>query len=937
MTRLIINFSSFFGILALQNQWMKDILKDNCIDTDIHDVCLHGCRIEYIDCLAGCGDQTLCQNQCRVDFGACDSSCPCGLNCPLGCKGCSHPLCECYEAEINNENYKQCIENALEDQNNCIKSCPPSLICMEECCKAYQLEVKSCPCIEEGTNPCKNNPCQNGGTCNADGEQYSCSCPIGISGNNCETTPCSSEPCEYGECSFVGAIWSCECPSELFAGRDCSITPCENDDSNLPPACFNYGECSMVGDDYICKCPEFHTGDRCESYPCMHLPCQNGGVCVNTGDDSFECQCPEDITGELCEELPPVTNSCYEMDCEDVCIEMEDGPRCFYNQLVGFLNNNNNEFTVTCGNPYNPFMLTTPEIEIHHLEIEPTYKLNEYFINSHGCGGQGNCRASFAKDMLDLGDEVKHEEVGRAGFLQTWKLQKACGGPDCDNWWIKTTVTDSKGQELAWRGEVEMMERGDFLAQPEFSIIYLCILKCQKPHTFLLIRGNSSYSRDQESKMSTSSKSSDSNKTLKNSSVGSTPKEFFESQQYKKFTEDYEEVDRELAPILTDLENNLGAFSHLKAKIESLGNQLKKTKDEKNNLKNQLDTQKLNRKNLENEKNLLEEDVALQQQKLTELDKIKESISDQLVRVRDEMNVTDNENNRLSYELDQLKREHEETEHDLKQARKKLSLQQKELEVLKEATAKSKDEHDKLMTEYTSALDKIEKQEEMQASMSSRADELQSHLDQSRAECELYEEEIRELKRKIRVLEEKLMNSGRRSSDSEIQDMSLGDSLVEKIENLEIEDDWTAEERAKLEIVNELRYIFSEPEIAREEASGPSSLDSRAGEKRKESIDVLKESRETIRLLQSALEKLTDDSDEHKDVTSELKGLSDQSVRLTDQLKKRLDNIDEQHKSSIEKADFMRETMRALIQLGQDRGVQRESQDESVANMIFDL
>ena len=42
-------------------------------------------------------------------------------------------------------------------------------------------------------------------------------------------------------------------------------------------------------------------------------------------------------------------------------------------------------------------MLTTPEIEIHHLEIEPTYKLNEYFINSHGCGGQGNCRASFAK------------------------------------------------------------------------------------------------------------------------------------------------------------------------------------------------------------------------------------------------------------------------------------------------------------------------------------------------------------------------------------------------------------------------------------------------------------------------------------------------------------------------------------------------------------
>ena len=71
--------------------------------------------------------------------------------------------------------------------------------------------------------------------------------------------------------------------------------------------------------------------------------------------------------------------------------------------------------------------------------------------------------------------------------------------------------------------------------------------------------------------------------------------------------------------------------------------------------------------------------------------------------------------------------------------------------------------------------------------------------------------------------------------------MSLGDSLVEKIDNLEIKEDWTSEERLKLEVsqllrlkaisrelfkmVNELRYIFSEPEIVREEVSGPSSLE----------------------------------------------------------------------------------------------------------------
>ncbi|CBY18536.1 unnamed protein product [Oikopleura dioica] len=140
------------------------------------------------------------------------------------------------------------------------------------------------------------------------------------------------------------------------------------------------------------------------------------------------------------------------------------------------------------------------------------------------------------------------------------------------------------------------------------------------------------------------------------------------------------------------------------------------------------------------------------------LDRINESMTDQMIRVRDEMRVTDDENNRLIYELDQLKRDHEETERELRQA-------------LREATSKPNvDDYDKLMSEYTSALDKIEKQEEKleQASVSSKADDLQSHLDQSRAECDLYEEEIGELKKKISVLEAKLKSSGRQSPNSEI-------------------------------------------------------------------------------------------------------------------------------------------------------------------------
>lgn len=39
------------------------------------------------------------------------------------------------------------------------------------------------------TNPCSSTPCQNGGTCSSNslGTQYSCICPDGTSGLNCQT------------------------------------------------------------------------------------------------------------------------------------------------------------------------------------------------------------------------------------------------------------------------------------------------------------------------------------------------------------------------------------------------------------------------------------------------------------------------------------------------------------------------------------------------------------------------------------------------------------------------------------------------------------------------------------------------------------------------------------------------------------------------------
>ena len=35
--------------------------------------------------------------------------------------------------------------------------------------------------------------------------------------------------------------------------------------------------------------------------PCTKSPCQNGGDCTVTGDDSYSCKCAEGYYGETCE------------------------------------------------------------------------------------------------------------------------------------------------------------------------------------------------------------------------------------------------------------------------------------------------------------------------------------------------------------------------------------------------------------------------------------------------------------------------------------------------------------------------------------------------------------------------------------------------------------------------------------------------------------
>ncbi|CAG5105009.1 Oidioi.mRNA.OKI2018_I69.chr1.g1752.t1.cds [Oikopleura dioica] len=121
-----------------------------CQDQEIHDNCLTGCRLVYIDCLSNC-ESSFCNSECLLEFQDCDASCPCGYNCPSGCKDCvDHPLCgsACEDPQINNDEYRLCVNEEIYQLDLCLKDCTADLNCHDSCYESYREGVLRCPCME---------------------------------------------------------------------------------------------------------------------------------------------------------------------------------------------------------------------------------------------------------------------------------------------------------------------------------------------------------------------------------------------------------------------------------------------------------------------------------------------------------------------------------------------------------------------------------------------------------------------------------------------------------------------------------------------------------------------------------------------------------------------------------------------------------------------
>ena len=92
-------------------------IRDDSSDEENYNQCAASCDFAFIDCRQNCSDSQ-CSNKCVEEFLACDSSCPCGTNCPSGCIDCpQHPFCEeeCQDPQLNNNEYQSCVSEAVSD------------------------------------------------------------------------------------------------------------------------------------------------------------------------------------------------------------------------------------------------------------------------------------------------------------------------------------------------------------------------------------------------------------------------------------------------------------------------------------------------------------------------------------------------------------------------------------------------------------------------------------------------------------------------------------------------------------------------------------------------------------------------------------------------------------------------------------------------------
>ncbi|CAH1253501.1 SNED1 [Branchiostoma lanceolatum] len=272
-------------------------------------------------------------------------------------------------------------------------------------CARNEDSISTCPLLSDVTNTCTHasnagvqcrdlddcrpNPCQNGGTCLDQVDDFVCLCRHPYEGKSCDVNtadPCQSGPCENGGvCSSSGGRFTCSCQPG-WEGTTCQI----NIDECASTPCKNGGTCTDGINLYTCTCPTGWKGTECQNFTCegrafskyqnpddckTYYECLDGfpdyvlQLCAPQytvfSEATMKCEWPKDVEGcditYVCSTPCENGGSCSGPD-ECTCSEGFGGPACHHDLSAPFSS------TLTCdGSTFNPFRPTWDCTNTYHM------------------------------------------------------------------------------------------------------------------------------------------------------------------------------------------------------------------------------------------------------------------------------------------------------------------------------------------------------------------------------------------------------------------------------------------------------------------------------------------------------------------------------------------------------------------------------------------
>ncbi|UJR31031.1 hypothetical protein I4U23_018540 [Adineta vaga] len=261
-----------------------------------------------------CGsDSTGVQCETTVD-GPCQTSTCLSGNCVTLSNGTTQ--CQCNSGYFGSRCnlINSCLSNPC-NQGTCLASSNcQGVLCSYSCLCPTGITGTNC---ENGNNPCVSNPCQNKGTCQQSANRYTCKCALPYGGTHCDLiiNVCTPNPCfNNGECvrssDIQDGTYRCNCQNG-FIGASCEYvsgcisSPCRNGGQCISSTT----NCSLTTCPASCKCLNGTTGVYCEqqSISCLTQSCLNGGICsTNPTTNISYCQCLSNTTGVRCETIVPI-------------------------------------------------------------------------------------------------------------------------------------------------------------------------------------------------------------------------------------------------------------------------------------------------------------------------------------------------------------------------------------------------------------------------------------------------------------------------------------------------------------------------------------------------------------------------------------------------------------------------------------------------------